>query len=248
VTGTKVEESLHHQSERRAMHIVTDAVFGLALGLAAFSLVDYQITTVEDVYFAIGFFAITFFLVTLFWIWIRRFFEDLPIYGGAQLMILFALCFLVAILPFIMRLFFTNMYGGLPEVATFALVTLYPLDIGAIGLLVGLLHLLFIKQARARTPWPDYKHIASDSVFALALGSGFLLSAAIPPTMTFGELLPIGIPVPLATLPARFGIWIPLTIVCVVLFIAVEVALRRMRPAPSTTTTPTDQDVTDSGS
>jgi uncharacterized membrane protein len=221
------------------MHIITDAVFGLALGLAAFSLVDYQITTVEDVYFAIGFFAITFFLVTLFWIWIRRFFEDLPIYGGAFLGILFLLCFLVAILPFIMRLFFTNMYGGTPEVAAFALVTLYPLDIGAIGLFVGVLHLLFLKQARARTPWADYKHITSDSVAALALGAGFLIFAAIPPTMTFGELLPIGLPPSLVALPARFGIWIPIGIICVIVFIAVEVMLRRMQPkSPLNTATP----------
>ena len=152
MTGNKVEESLHRKSERRAMHIITDAVFGLALGLAAFSLVDYQITIVEDVYFAIGFFAITFFLITLFWIWIRRFFEDLPIYGGAQLGILFALCFLVAILPFIMRLFFINMYGGTPEVAAFALVTLYPLDMGAMSLLVGLLHLLFLQEGACDEP------------------------------------------------------------------------------------------------
>jgi hypothetical protein len=239
VTGNKVEESLHRKSERRAMHIITDAVFGLALGLAAFSLVDYQITIVEDVYFAIGFFAITFFLITLFWIWIRRFFEDLPIYGGAQLGILFPLCFLVAILPFIMRLFFTNMYGGTPDIATLALVTLYPLDMGAIGLFVGLLHLLFLKQARARTPWADYKHIASDSVGVLALGSGFLISAAIPATMTFGELFPIGLPAQLATLPARFGIWIPIIIICIVIYITVEIALRRMQPPPpSTDTTP----------
>ena len=223
------------------MYIITDAVFGLALGLAAFSLVEYQIITVEDVYFAIGFFAITFFLLVLFWIWIRRFFEDLPIYGGALLGILFALCFLVALLPFIMRLFFIHMYGGTPEVAAFALVTLYPLDIGVIGLLVGVLHLLFLKQARARTPWADYKHIASDSVAALTLGSGFLVFAAIPPTMTFGELLPIGLPTALATLPARFGIWIPLGIICLIIFITVEMALRRMQPTPPLTNATPDQ-------
>ena len=230
MTGSEVEESLHRKSERRAMYIITDAVFGLALGLAAFSLVEYQILTVEDVYFAIGFFAITFFLLVLFWVWIRRFFEDLPIYGGALLGILFALCFLVALLPFIMRLFFIHMYGGTPEVAAFALVTLYPLDMGAIGLFVGVLHILFLKQARARTPWADYKHIASDSVAALALGSGFLISAAIPPTMTFAELLPIGLPPPLDSLPARFGVWIPLAIICIIVFIGVEVALRRIQP------------------
>ena len=222
------------------MHIITDAVFGLALGLAAFSLVDYQIITLGDVYFAIGFFAITFFLVTLFWIWIRRFFEDLPIYGGAFLGTLFVLCFLVAILPFIMRLFFTNMYGGTPEVAEFALVTLYPLDIGAIGLLVGFLHLLFIKQARARTPWADYKHIASDSVAAEAVGVGFLITALIPPTMVFGELLPIGLPPLLASLPARFGIWIPIVIISIIIFVAVEVTLRRMQSSPPIANTTSD--------
>jgi uncharacterized membrane protein len=225
-----VEESLHHKSERRAMHVITDAVFGLALGLAAFSLVDYQITTVEDVLFAIGFFAVTFSLVVLFWMWVRRFFEDLPVYGGGFIGILFVLSFLVALLPFIMRLFFTQLYGGTPEVATLAILTLYPLDMGGIAVLVALLHLLFVKQARARTPWPDYKHIASDSVAALTLAAGFFVTALIPAPMVLGDLLPIGLPLPLAGIPARLGIWIPIIAIGVVASIAVTLLLRRMQP------------------
>jgi uncharacterized membrane protein len=226
----KVEESLHHKSERRAMHVITDAVFGLALGLAAFSLVDYQITTVDDVFFAIGFFALTFTLVVLFWMWVRRFFEDLPVYGGGFNAILFALCFLVALLPFIMRLFFTQLYGGTPEVATMALLTLYPLDMGGTALLVGLLHLLFVKQARARTPWPDYKHIATDSVAALTLAAGFFVTALIPAPMVLGDLLPFALPLPLASIPARLGIWIPIIVIGVLATIAVKLLLRRVQP------------------
>ncbi len=224
------EESLHHRSERRAMHIVTDAVFGLALGLGAFSLIEYPINTLNDIFVAIGFFALTFFLISLFWMWIRRFFEDFPIYGSGMTFTLWVLCFLVAILPFIMRLFFSGTFGGAEEVATFASLLLYPLDMGAIALLVGLLHVLFLKQGRSGTPWSDYKHIASDSIFAFILGVGFLFSAFLPVTMTFGELLPLGLPVTIALIPARFGIWIIIFLAAIPVYLIMEIIFRRMTP------------------
>ena len=178
------QESKHQRSERRAVQIITDAVFGLSIGLAAFSLTEYQISVIEDVYFAIGFFFLTFFFISLLWAWLRRFFEDYPVYGGGISGILYVSCFLIAILPFIMRLFFTGFSGGTEEVALVAQEWLYPLDMGAISVLVASLHVLFLKQGRGRVPWSEYKHIATDGYAAFVFGAGFLLSAFASATQT----------------------------------------------------------------
>jgi hypothetical protein len=210
------------------MYIVTDAVFGLAIGLAAFSLTEYEITVIEDVYFAIGFFFMTFFLISLFWMWVRRFFEDYPIRGGGITGILYMLCFLVAILPFIMRLFFSGMFGGGEEVALMAQTWLYPLDIGLIGMLVFSLHLLFMKQGKNTVPWSEYKHMATDAFTAFVLGGGFLLMAVVPNDQTLRDLLWFLSPSVIPDIPAKFGVWIILIICAIPIYIVVEFGLRRM--------------------
>lgn len=224
----KERESLHQRSERRAIQIVTDAVFGMAIGLAAFSLTEYQINTIEDVYFAIGFFFLTFFFISLFWMWVRRFFEDYAIYGGAMTGILYIICFLVAILPFIMRLFFTGMYGGTEEVAVLAQIWLYPLDMGAISVLVGGLHILFLMQGRGAVPWSEYKHIATDGYSAFVFGGGWLLTAVAPADMTMGEFLTFPFPEFLAGAPAKFGVLVVLIFLAAIVYGVLELGLRRM--------------------
>ena len=210
------------------MYIITDAVFGLAIGLAAFSLTEYEISVVEDVYFAIGFFFMTFFFISLFWAWIRRFFEDYPIRGGVMTGILYVMCFLVAIMPFIMRLFFNSLSGGGEEVAVMAQTWLYPLDMGAIGMLVCALHVLFVKQGKNTVPWEEYKHIATDGLVAFVMGAGFLLMAIAPADQTLGELLSFLAGTFLSNVPAKFGVWIVLIILSIPVYVVMELGLRRM--------------------
>ncbi|NHJ14235.1 MAG: hypothetical protein EAX95_11200 [Candidatus Thorarchaeota archaeon] len=229
------KESLHQRSERKAIQIITDAVFGLAIGLAAFSLTEYEISAIEDVYFAIGFFFLTFFFVSLFWVWVRRFFEDYVVYGGAMAGILYILCFLVAILPFIMRLFFSGFFGEAGEVSVLAQTWLYPLDMGSISMLVGSLHVLFLNQGRGRVLWEEYKHIATDGYAAFVIGGGFLLSAAMPNNLTLAEILFFSIPSPLADIPAKIGVWFIVVLLAVIVYIPVGLGLSRMERSYSYT-------------
>jgi hypothetical protein len=224
----EAEETLHRRSERKAVQIITDAVFGLSIGLAAFSLVEYEINVMEDVYFAIGFFFLTFFFISLWWAWLRRFFEDYPVYGGGIAGILYLSCFLVAILPFIMRLFFTSLSGGTEEVALIAQTWLYPLDMGAISILVASLHVLFLRQGRGTVPWSEYKHIATDGYAAFVFGAGFLLSAFAPATLALADLLFFSIPSPFAEIPAKLGVWFILVFLAAIVYVPLELALRRM--------------------
>ena len=62
--GEAVEkESLHHRAERHAIHIIIDAVFGLSLGLCAFSLTELLIAEPQDLFIAIGFFGFSYFII-----------------------------------------------------------------------------------------------------------------------------------------------------------------------------------------
>ena len=209
------------------MYVIADAVFGLAIGLSAFSLTELEITSINDVYFAIGFFFLTFFFISLFWMWVRRFFDAYPV-RGAITGILYLLCFLVAILPFIMRLFFTGMYGGTPEVSLIAQTWLYPLDMGAISLLVFGLHMLFLKQGRGSVPWEEYRHIAKDGFAASIFGVGFLLTAVAPLEQTFADLLMFSIPPPLADVPAKIGIWFLLIVAAIPVWVVIHLSLKRL--------------------
>jgi len=211
------------------MYIITDAVFGLAIGLAAFSLTEYEINVIEDVYFAIGFFFLTFFFISLFWAWIRRFFDDYPVRGGAMSGILYLSCFLVAILPFIMRLFFSSLSGGGEEVSVFAQTWLYPLDMGFLSILVGGLHILFLRQGRNTVPWDEYKHIATDGFGAFIFGGGFILSAIAPGNLTLGEYIELFAPYFFGAAPAKFGVWIVLIIIAIPIYVVMEIGLRRMQ-------------------
>jgi uncharacterized membrane protein len=205
-------------------------VFGLALGFSAFSLTEFPMTTENEVLSAIGLFTFTFFVISLFWIWNRRFFEEFPIHGERPSFILWILSFCVAILPFIVRLFFASMFGGAEEIAYLAQTVLYPLDMAAISIFTGIIHVVFLSQARSRTPWDDYEHIANDTLAAFVLGFGFILWLFIPLSMTMTELLPIDIPDPFGVMPARLGIWILIGIAATPLYIIVKATLKKMKP------------------
>ena len=70
----KNKESLHERSERHAIYVIIDAVFGLSLGLGAFSLTELPIANTHDLLVAIGFFGFSYFIIFMSWMIIRRYF------------------------------------------------------------------------------------------------------------------------------------------------------------------------------
>ena len=70
------KESLHHRAERHGIYVIIDAVFGLSLGLGAFSLTELPIAEPQDLFLAIGFFGFSYFVIFMSWMSIRVYFED----------------------------------------------------------------------------------------------------------------------------------------------------------------------------
>ena len=121
------------------------------------------------------------------------------------------------------------MFGGAEEIAHLAQTVLYPLDMAAISILTGSIHVAFLSQARNRIPWADYEHVANDALAAFVVGFGFILWLFIPISMTMNELLPIEIPDPFGIMPARLGIWILIAIEATPFFVVMKYTLKRLQ-------------------
>lgn len=70
------KESLHARAERHAVYVIIDAVFGMSLGLGAYSLTELPITNAHDLFAAVGFFGFSYFIIFMSWMAIRPYFED----------------------------------------------------------------------------------------------------------------------------------------------------------------------------
>ena len=205
-------ESLHHRSERHAIYIIIDAVFGLSLGLGAFSLTELPITNSQDLFAAIGFFGLSYLIVFMSWMVIRRHFENgYTVYGGVN-MILFFTGFFVAIMPIAIRLILMETIAPSSSEVLEAAFRLYSFCLCAVTLTMGILSFAFSKQSWKVAPWDDHVHLLDEGVGAFVMGFVFLVSAFIPFEKTLGDVLDPGIfsllPSMFANFPSNIGLWV----------------------------------------
>lgn len=204
------KESLHHRAERRAIHTIIDAVFGLSLGLGAFSLTELPITNAQDLFAAIGFFGFSYFIIFMSWMAIRVYFEDYVVYGGVN-MILFATGFFIAIMPLPIRIVLMQALEPTSSDILEAAWMLYPVCLGAITLTMGMFSFAFSKQSWKTTSWKDFEHLLTEGVMFFVMGLVFLVSAFMPYEDPIEYLLGPNIlqmlPPPVAELPYKVGFW-----------------------------------------
>ena len=206
------KESLHHRSERHAIYVIIDAVFGLSLGLGAFSLTDLPIMNSQDLFAAIGFFGLSYFIVFMSWMVIRRHFEDgYTVYGRVN-MILFFTGFFVAIMPIAIRIILIQTIAPSSFEVLKAAFRLYSFCLCDITLTMGILSFTFSKQSWNIAPWDDLVHLLDEGVGAFVMGLVFLVSAFMPFEKTLGEVLHPSIisffPSLFANFPSNIGLWV----------------------------------------
>ena len=174
------KESLHHRAERHTMYIIIDAVFGLSLGLGAFSLTELPITNAQDLFAAIGFFGFSYFVIFMSWMVIRRHFEDdYTVYGSIN-MILFLTGFFVAIMPIPIRIILMQSIEPSSSEILEAAFKLYSFCLCDVTLTMGILGFAFAKQSWKIAPWKDPVHLLDEGVGALVIGLVFLISGFMP--------------------------------------------------------------------
>jgi hypothetical protein len=209
--GEAVEkESLHHRAERHAIYIVIDAVFGLSLGLGAFSLTELPIAEPQDLFLTIGFFGFSYFVIFMSWMSIRMYFEDYVVYGGINT-ILFFTGFFIAIMPIPIRIILMQIIEPTSPSILEAAFTLYPICLAAVTLTMGILSFAFSKQSWKTIPWKDFVHLLTEGVGAFVMGIIFLVSAFIPYENQIKDMLDPGIiqilPPPIPDLSFKIGLW-----------------------------------------
>ena len=119
---------------------LNNAVFGLALGLGAFSLSGFPIKGLEDIMMALGLFAITFGIILGIWHDVHRMLRY-P-FGLLFAFLDYLLLFLVCVLPFSLRLLVEA--GEVLEVAA----NLYPVNILACHLVLVVMYHVFVTHNR----------------------------------------------------------------------------------------------------
>ena len=198
-TSKPRKESVHQQAERNALYAIIDAVFGLALGLGAFSLTDIPLRSGHDLFLAVAFFAFSYIVISISWMSIRQFFKEYIVYGPIN-WILFLTGLFIAILPVSMRLIMMQFLEQTSLEILEASLMLYPFCMAVISMNMGIFSFVFSKQSKKTIPWDDFTHLLSDGVGSFVMGLVFLISVFIPLERTLGDVLPSDI---LSTLPAN---------------------------------------------
>jgi hypothetical protein len=210
--GAREGESLHHRAERHAMYVIIDAVFGLSLGLGAFSLTELPIGGANDLFVSIGFFGFSYFIIFMSWMSIRRHFEEGYIVYGSVNMILFLTGFFIAIMPIPIRIILMQSIApSSPEILEAAFM-LYSICLSATSITMGIFSFAFSKQSWGTVPWRDFVHQFYEGVGAFVMGFVFLISAFLPFGKALKEVLDFGVisylPQVVANMPSNIGFWL----------------------------------------
>ncbi len=202
------KESLHAQSERHAIYTIIDAVFGLSLGLGAFSLTDLPLLSTHDLLIAIGFFGFSYFIIFMSWMTIRRYFVGHIVYGSINGILSFT-GFFIAITPIPIRIILMQLLEPTSSDILEGALMLYPICLSAITITVGILSFAFFKQSGKTAPWSDLVHLVTEGVGSFVMGLVFLISALIPYDQSIQDVLGsiLHLQPEIANFPFKVGFW-----------------------------------------
>ena len=202
------KESLHERSERHAIYVIIDAVFGLSLGLGAFSLTELPIVNTHDLLVAIGFFGFSYFIIFMSWMIIRRYFVGHTVYGSINGLLFFT-GFFIAILPIPIRIILMQLLEPTSLDLLGGAFMLYPICLSAVTITVGIFSFAFYKQSGNAAPRKDLVHLVSEDVGFFFFGLVFLFSAFMPFELSVADVLGTFLPLPpeIANLPFKVGFW-----------------------------------------
>lgn len=203
------KESLHARSERHAIYVIIDAVFGLSLGLGAFSLTELPVMNTRDLLLSIGFFGFSYVVIFMSWMIIRRYFVGHTVYGSINGMLFFT-GFFIAIMPIPIRIILMQFLEPTSLDLLEGAFTLYPICLSAITITVGIFSFAFSRQSGKSAPREDVVHLLSEGVGSFIMGLMFLISAFIPYNMTIEDVLGPALQLPheILNLPFKIGFWL----------------------------------------
>jgi uncharacterized membrane protein len=184
---------------------ISDTVYGLALGLCAYSLTDYVLGGMEDIVLALSYFILTFLLIFTFWTELYRCFALVDCFDDTLVVLNLLVTGCVTLLPFSLRIAMTS------EAAVRTVgMTFFPLNMVAVGLTSSAFVLLTLRRRTVDIPKDDLMELQRFTIALPALALFYILSLWIPPDAAiptqFANLVPDFLNV-LKTFPFRVFIW-----------------------------------------
>jgi uncharacterized membrane protein len=200
---------------------VIDGVFGLVLGLGAYSLTGFKMSGADDVALAVSYFALTFLFVCVFW-WNASTGFSVAEYSDVLMGINFLLIILLALMPFFLRLLFV------PNLAIQNIgLALFPIIIGGI-LLASLSANITIMHQNREIPEEVTMNLKRSLLIFPLMSASFFLSLLIPPNATVQTFIQNpAIPEPLKNYSFRVAFWWIATFSTMILSSLVEVVQKR---------------------
>ncbi len=184
---------------------ISDSVYGLALGLCAYSLTDYALGGMEDIILALSYFLLTFGFVFFFWAELFRCFALVHVFDDALVAINLLLTFFVTLMPFSLRL---AMAPG--TAARNVGMLLFPLNTVAAGLSSSAFIAIALRRRAVDIPKDDLMELQRFAIFIPVLAVIYVASLWIPPDAAIPSQFVSFIPEPLSilkTIPFRVFIW-----------------------------------------
>jgi len=129
-------------------------VFGLSLGLGAFSLSSTALVGIPEFMNAAFFFAVVYAFISMAWASYSQFFDEYPMYDNLFLGMNFGLLFSIAIIPFILRLMF---YEALTLRQT--ALQVFSANLAVIYIILAIMVQKYISQNRDSTSINQMKHL-----------------------------------------------------------------------------------------
>ena len=127
----------------RAIAGIIDALFGLALGLGAFSLTSFPLRELVDVFDAILFFGVTYIFIVVAWIILSQFYEELPLTGTKVARLDMLIIFLVILSPFLMRTLWTPSLQSIGSI-------FFSIEMSVIFMALGVMYQAYIGRNRRK--------------------------------------------------------------------------------------------------
>lgn len=185
--------------------VIVDSVYGLALGLCAYSLTDYVVTGFGDIVIALSYFLLTFLLVSMFWMELYRSYAMVPLFNGTLIAANLILTFFVTLIPFSLRLAMS------PEIAARNVgMTLFPVNMVAAGLSSSAFIAFSLHWRTVDIPKDDVMELQRFAVGIPALAFIYIASFMIPPDAAippqYAQLIPPPLSI-LKNLPFRVAVW-----------------------------------------
>ena len=184
---------------------MSDSVYGLALGLCAYSLTDYGIGGIDDIIIALSYFLLTFFVVGMFWMELYRSYAIVPFFNNTLIATNLILTFFVTLIPFSLRLAMAS-----ESAAANIGMALFPLNMVATGITSSAFIALSLHWRTIRIPKDDIMELQRFAVAIPVLALVYIISFAIPPDASIPLQYAQFIPPPLSilkTLPFRVAVW-----------------------------------------